>query len=90
LDIWELGKVKGLLESAAGIWTWKWRRRQYSALEPTGLAEKVGLTIVADRVRQLHEGLATRFCEANSRGGERIARTIDLQLGEAQSRLDLQ
>ena len=48
-----------------------------------------GFTIHIDRVRQLHESFATRFYEPNGRGGT-LVHAVNLHLGEAQPRWDLQ
>ena len=59
------------------------------ALQPVDPGGGEGFTMDGDRIRQFHEGVATRLCEPHSRG-ERHGPTVDLHLGETQPSRNLQ
>lgn len=78
---WEIGKVEGPLNFAV-IYIGSDVSVDIRALE-SRLGEVVAPTfeLECDRLRQLHEGLATRFCEPHSRG-ETLVCTTNLRLGK--------
>ena len=49
----------------------------------------MGFTVEHDRVRQLHEGVSTRFCEPDNRE-ETLTHTVNVHLSKAQPRWNIQ